>query len=137
MNNIAIPIIILCLLLLLFIFASINSKRVNKKRKSHLLNKLKDLQKQIENNDPIIRRDGIIRLDNLLSKAFQSRYNNNKTCGDNLKDSKRLFNKKLYQEIWDVHKIRNEIVHKDIDISLEGAKEAYKTYNISIQIVLR
>ena len=137
MDNIVIPIIILCLILLLFVFASENSKKATKKRRSHLLSKLNDLEKQIENTDPIIRRDAVIRLDNLLSKAFQTRYNNNKTCGDNLKDAKRLFSKKLYQEIWDVHKMRNEIVHKDIDITQDEAKQAYKIYKISIQTVLR
>jgi uncharacterized protein YutE (UPF0331/DUF86 family) len=137
MDNIIIPIIILSLVAILFLLASINNTHTQKKRKSHIYSKLENLYPQIESEDVIARRDAVIRLDNLLSKAFQARYNNNKSCADNLKDSKRLFKKNLYQELWDVHKLRNEIVHNDVDISISDAKEVFKIYKLSISNILK
>lgn len=136
-NPLLLPIIILVLIVILFIVASINSKKVPEKKKEKLFEKLDELKEQTESNDYIVRRDAVIRLDNLLSKALQVRYRNDISCGENLKMAKSLFIKRNYQEIWDVHKLRNDIVHRDVEVSEQQAKEAYKVYKMSINKILR
>ncbi len=116
--------------------ARINSLKVPSKKKNKIYSKLEDLKIQIEDDDIYARRDAIIKLDNLLSKALQIRYKNDLSCGENLKKAKNLFHRDKYQEIWDIHKIRNEIVHKDKEIGYDTAQRAYKVYKMAINKIL-
>ena len=125
-NQILFTIITLSLVAILFVLAAANSRRVPKRKRENLYKKLDGLKEQISSDDLFARRDAVIKLDNLLSKALQIRYNNQKSCGDNLKQAGKLFRKDKYQEIWDVHKLRNEIVHKDAEVSKEEVESAYK-----------
>ena len=89
-NQTVITIIILLLIALLFLIAYINSKKIPVKKKDEIFEKLNLLESQIKSPDDYARRDAIIKLDNLLAKAFNIRYGNDKQCGDNLKISKKL-----------------------------------------------
>jgi hypothetical protein len=132
-----ITIIILLLVCLLFLVAYINSKKIPEKKKDKIYEKLEEVRKQLDSNEIYARRDAIIKLDNLLGRALNLRYNNDSSFSDNLKYSKKLFNKREYQEIWDIHKKRNEIVHEDADISSSETDRAYKIYKIAIRRVLK
>ncbi len=135
-NSVIITILIVGLVIVLFVMARINSLQVPTRKREKIQKALKELDLQIQSQDLYARRDAIIRLDNLLSKALQTRYRNDSSCGDNLKNAKKLFKKEDYQKVWDVHKIRNAIVHKDEDISYDSAQEAYKVYKMAITKVL-
>ncbi len=136
-NSIILTITIVVLIAVLVVMARYNSKRVPLQKKSKVLKKLEDLREQSESEEVYARRDAIIKLDNLMSKSLQIRYNNESSCGDNLKNAKFLFRKDYYQEIWEVHKLRNEIVHKDADVSYDSAQQAYKIYKMAITKILR
>ena len=136
-NQTVITIIILLLVALLFLIAYINSKKIPVKKKEDILSKLSELENQIKSPDDYARRDAVIKLDNLLAKSLNIRYSNDKQCGDNLKISKKLFDKKLYQQLWDVHKLRNNIVHSDEDFPSVQAEEIYRIYKLGIKHVLK
>jgi uncharacterized protein YutE (UPF0331/DUF86 family) len=136
-NQTIITIIILLLIALLFLIAYVNSKKIPIKKKQEIFEKLNALESQIKSPDDYARRDAIIKLDNLLAKAFNIRYGNDKQCGDNLKVSKKLFDKQLYQQLWDVHKLRNDIVHNDEDVPSVQAEEIYRIYKLGIRHVLK
>ena len=136
-NQTVITIIILLLVALLFLIAYINSKKIPVKKKEEIFSKLSELENQIKSPDDYARRDAVIKLDNLLAKSLNIRYSNDKQCGDNLKISKKLFDKKLYQQLWDVHKLRNDIVHSDEDVPSVQAEEIYRIYKLGIKHVLK
>lgn len=92
---------------------------------------------QIENNDAYARRDAIIKMDNLLFKALQIRYKDTFDGIENLKKAKESFRKDTYQNIWNVHKLRNDIVHDDRDIEYNEAVNAYKIYKMAIYKILQ
>lgn len=135
-NQVVITIIILLLISILFILAYINSKRIPQRKKDQIYEKLEEIHIQVKSTEVYARRDAVIKLDNLLGKAFNIRYNNNNSCGDNLKIAKGLFDRKLYQRLWDAHKTRNEIVHKDRDISFSEAEDIYRIYKLGIKHIL-
>ena len=136
-NQTVITIIILLLVALLFLIAYINSKKIPLKKKEEIFSKLSELENQIKSPDDYARRDAVIKLDNLLAKSLNIRYSNDKQCGDNLKISKKLFDKKLYQQLWEVHKLRNDIVHSDEDVPSVQAEEIYRIYKLGIKHVLK
>lgn len=136
-NALIVTILILIAIAGLFVLVSSNQKQEKQKTKSRMLNALEALKAGAYNEDLARRRDTIIKLDNILSKALQYRLGNSKLCGDNLKLIKKRFKKDEYNKLWEVHKVRNKIVHDDLDISESEAQEAYKIYNISIHRILK
>lgn len=132
-----ITVVILLLICILFLIAYINGKRIPVAKKQKILERLKEIKVQIDSREVYARRDSLIRLDNLLGKALNIRYNNGGSCGENLKVAKQLFSKKEYQRLWDVHKLRNQVVHDDVDISQGEAEEAYRIYKMGINKILK
>lgn len=132
-----ITILILICVAVLFLLASQNQRKEKQKTISRMLNSLEALRAGACSDDIARRRDTIIKLDNILSKSLQYRLSNTSLCGDNLKLIKNRFKKNEYEKLWEVHKIRNKIVHDDLDITESEAQEAYKIYNISIHRILK
>lgn len=132
-----ITILILICVAILFLLASQNQRKEKQKAISRMLNSLEALKAGAASDDLARRRDTIIKLDNILSKALQYRLSNNNLCGDNLKLIKKRFKKNEYERLWEAHKIRNRIVHDDLDITESEASEAYKIYNMSIHRILK
>ena len=136
-NQIVITIVILLLISILFLVAYLNSKKIPQKKKDRIFEKLDEIEMQAKSIEGYARRDAVIKLDNLLGKAFNIRYSNDLTTGDNLKKAKSLFDKNLYQQLWDVHKVRNEIVHKDKEVSSTETEEIYRVYKLGIKHTLK
>ena len=132
-----ITILILICVAVLFLLASQNQRKEKQKTISRMLNSLEALREGACSDDIARRRDTIIKLDNILSKSLQYRLSNTSLCGDNLKLIKNRFKKNEYEKLWEVHKIRNKIVHDDLDITESEAQEAYKIYNMSIHRILK
>jgi hypothetical protein len=136
-DSLLITILILALITILFLLVASQQGKTSQNKKTKIYDKLYSLKESVGSEETSIRRDAIIKLDNLLSKSLQYRYSNDKNCGDNLKLAKKLFRKNDYQRIWDAHKIRNNIVHNDLDISKQEAIKAYNIYKLSIGKVLK
>lgn len=132
-----ITILILICIAVLFLLASQNQRQEKQKAISRMLNSLEALKAGAYSDDLARRRDTIIKLDNILSKSLQYRLSNTSLCGDNLKLIKKRFKKNEYERLWEVHKLRNRIVHDDFDITENEAQEAYKIYNMSIHRILK
>jgi len=73
----------------------------------------------------------------MLAKAFNYKYRNSNSCGYNLKKANKLFRKDTYKKLWDVHKLRNNIVHKDQLVTLNESKKAYHIYKLCIRKILK
>lgn len=131
-SSLYLPLLIVLLVVILFIFVAINGKKIDEKKKKRILEKLQALKEQIYSEELSLRRDGIIKLDNLLSKSLQLYFKNDLQCGENLKQAKRIFKKRLHERVWEAHKIRNKIVHDDYPISLEESKSVFEIYKMSI-----
>ena len=103
-NSVIITIVILFLVTVLFVFVSLNNNRISQGRKKKLLVKLEELRAFAYSNEPAIRRDAVIKLDNLLAKALQYYFNNTNLCGENLKLANKIFKKK--EEYWSNSEIK-------------------------------
>jgi hypothetical protein len=114
-----------------------NSSRKGARRKERMLSTLNNLKDNASSENDFERRDTIIRLDNLLAKALNYKYNNSETCGDNLKKASKLFRRDIYQNLWDVHKLRNDVVHNNRSISIEESRKAYHIYKMCINRILK
>lgn len=136
-NALIVTILILIAVAILFVLVASNQKQEKQKSRSRLLNSLEALKAGAYSEDLARRRDTIIKLDNILSKSLQYRLGNTKLCGDNLKLMGKFFRKDEYNKLWEVHKLRNRIVHDDLDIGESESENAYKIYNMSIHKILK
>ena len=132
-----ITVMILILIILLFAAVYLGGKKIDSSKKPDILNKIEELRLAITSLEGSSRRDAVVKLDNLLSKSLQLKYNNSLTCGDNLKKAKGTFSKKEYNSLWDAHKTRNNIVHDDYEIDEKEAEEVYHIYKSSIIKILK
>jgi len=136
-NAVIITILILIAVTALFIMVASGTRKERQKSISRMLNSLEALKAGASSDDLARRRDTVIKLDNILSKALQYRLGNTKLCGDNLKLINKRFKRTEYDRLWEAHKLRNRIVHDDLDVTESEAEEAYKIYNMSIHRILK
>lgn len=130
-------ILTLLMISIIFLLSRINASKKSGKKKSRMLTMLDNLKENASSDNEFERRDTIIRLDNLLAKALNYRYSNNNSCGENLKKADRLFRKDTYQNLWDAHKLRNEVVHNNRSLSIEESERAYHVYKLCIKKILK
>jgi len=69
--TVIITIVILALISILFIVVSLANKKIDKSKKNEMYDKLKELEMGMHSLDGAIRRDTVVKLDNLLSKSLQ------------------------------------------------------------------
>jgi hypothetical protein len=136
-NAVIITILILIAVAVLFIMVASGTRKERQKSISRMLNSLEALKAGASSDDLARRRDTVIKLDNILSKALQYRLGNTNLCGDNLKLINKRFKRAEYDRLWEAHKLRNRIVHDDLDVTESEAEEAYKIYNMSIHRILK
>lgn len=122
---------------IIFLLALSKSRGIPSEEKSKILKQLDDLRYSMSLNNSASNRDGIVRLDSLLSKSLQLKNKNSLNCGENLKKSKIFIGRTYYEEIWQFHKLRNSIVHENIEISNQHAVDAYKIYFAVINKLLK
>ncbi len=136
-NSLFLSIIILLLIAVLFVMVSINTKKIDQKKREKIIKELYSLEKSINSEEIAVRRDAIIKLDNLLSKSLQLYFKNDSSCGENLKSAEKIFRKREYNRLWEAHKMRNKVVHDDYTVSKEEAREAFQIYKISVNKILK
>lgn len=129
--------IILILISILFFAVYLAQKNISKGKAKKLIERLEQLQSGALSSEMSVRRDTVIKLDNLLSKSLQYYFSNTDMCGDNLKLAKKIFRRDEYNNLWEAHKTRNRIVHDDYDISADDSKKVYNIYRSAILKILR
>jgi len=111
--NIQIVIAIIAVLIILFLlFLGLSGGKSKQKWKEQVANKLSFLSKQAQNKSELNQRNLLIEADKLLDHVFKEKRISGDTMGERLKSTKKLYDKKLYNQIWEAHKARNKLVHE-------------------------
>lgn len=135
-TSVILSVTILLLIVVLFVLVSLNNKKVDGKKREKIIKEAYSLKKAVVSDELAVRRDAIIKLDNLLSKSLQLYFRNDFSCGENLKMASKLFKKRAYDRLWNAHKLRNKVVHDDYAVSKDEAKKAHEVYKDSIIKIL-
>lgn len=132
-----ITVVLLLLVALLFLLAGSANRRISTSRKAAIYQDFAKIYSNAVSEEPSVRRDSFIKMDNMLAKVLQLYMSNHENCGTNLKLAKKAFSKKLYNNIWEVHKIRNSIVHDDLEVSKKESSKAFEIYKMSLMSLLK
>lgn len=125
-------IIILGLILISFVFISSNKKGIHKLDVEKYRVKYLEIENNLKKDDDLSYHMTIINADKLLDQALKDIGFSGSTMAERLKSANLKF--KNNNKVWNVHKLRNRIVHeqnvvltyRDCEIALLSFKEALK-----------
>lgn len=135
--SLVLTLIVLISILIVFLVALAKTRDLPTEEVLKIQKQLDEVKYLMSLNNPAVNRDGIVRLDAMLSKSLQLKNKNTLNCGDNLKISKVFIGRTYYEDIWHFHKLRNSIVHENIEISNQNAIDAYRVYSSVINKLLK
>ncbi len=124
-------IIILIIFAVLFVLALIFLKPKEPEWKDSAR---KSLNKLIHRQSTTDHKLLLLEADKLLDFCLEHKGVEGDTLGDRLKKSKRFFPWKQYQQIWEAHKARNQMVHDiDFQVNQNELQEHYEVLKKSIK----
>ena len=133
MDGIYIAIIVVVVLIVAVILMG---GRSNETEKKEISNKMVEYEK-LSRGDEAARRDAVVRMDTLLGRAFKCAGVRGETVGEQLKNAKNLFDRRAYDNLWKAHKLRNTLVHEDVNASSREVQDAVKSFKSSISRLIK
>ena len=110
-----------------------NGSKARRKQMYEKLNECLDMAR----GDRAAKTQAIIRLDTLLGDSLSYAGVSGESVGEKLKNAKKLYERKKYDQIWSAHKLRNRLVHEHYDITDKEAEIAVATLNSAIRRLLK
>lgn len=105
--------IVLGIILLLFIIGSVLVTSQSDDWKEPIKKQLSAItRKTNKTHDIYVLKSLLIEIDTLLGDAMNKTGIKGESTGARLKNAKPFYEKKLYNEIWNAHKLRNKMVHE-------------------------
>lgn len=113
MNEIYLLLIVILPVLILSVLYLLKLSKTDKGWKKEVKNKLASIEIKLKPDAQVDTLKAIIiDSDKLLDYAFKMKGFKGETMGDRLKSAKDYFEKDLYNNIWEAHKLRNNLVHE-------------------------
>ena len=121
------------LLFVALIFMSRGADRSTRKEIYEQMEKCYELAK----GDTSSQKDAVIRLDSLLGRSLSYAGVKGESVGAKLKNARSLYDRKVYDDIWSAHKIRNKLVHEQYELTHSEAEAAISTLTSAIRRLLK
>lgn len=107
---------------------------LDRRDKDVVLQKWNEILKMLDAGGPSHFRQAILEADKLTNFVLGRIQVSGETMGQRLKSAGNRFSPKIYQGLWDAHKIRNRLVHEmDNEILNYEAKEAVEKYKAALK----
>ena len=74
----------------------------------------------------------IIDADKLLDHAMKAARIRGSTMGERLKNADKSLGS-IYQSVWEAHKLRNRLVHEDVNLKKKDVDQAMRTYHKALK----
>jgi len=109
--------------------------RKNKKHKlssddqKQIILKHREIEKMAESDNMYELRHAVIEADKLVDFILKKKGYNGETFADRLRNAEKDINKNLYQNLWNAHKVRNQIAHDEIKIEISKIKNVIRILN--------
>lgn len=87
------------------------NKTAKPETKENISREWKNIQVLLNGKSPSQLRQALISADKCVDNALKD-FVDGETMGERLKNADNLFDRDLYNKIWDAHKVRNTLVHE-------------------------
>jgi hypothetical protein len=121
-------------LLVVAMFTVGSSDKSHKREK--IYKELKQCRKLMKGGESA-RKDCLIRMDVLLGKSLGYAGVKGRSVGDKLKNADKLFDRDLYNKLWEGHKFRNRVVHENESVSGRKLRSTVKYFSTAIKRLLK
>ena len=92
----------------------------------YLISKRNEIEELLRSDNQIELRHAVMEADKLIDWILKKKGYSGVTFADRLRSAKKDIPEHIYNNIWQGHKIRNQIAHEDRDINLEILKASTK-----------
>ncbi len=99
-------------------FSPAHKQEINKKRL--------EIEKIASSDNIIELKHAVIEADKLVDKILKLKGYGGQTFADRLRSAEEYVDQKTYQDLWDGHKVRNQIAHSEDSFNQQDLKIAIK-----------
>lgn len=92
---------------------------------------------ELAKGDISSRKDAVIKLDSLLGKSLSYAGVKGDSVGERLKNARDLFDRRVYDDIWKAHKLRNRLVHEQHEPAKNETDKAVSVLTSAIRRLLK
>ncbi len=128
--------IVAVVVILIFMVLLVTGDKKDSRVRDKLRKDFNEILKLKDGNDSE-RRDCIVRLDAILGQSLKYAGFKGQTVGERLKDSGKFFQRKNYDGIWKAHKLRNRLVHEQVEMSAVEFRDAIKYFKLAVNKLLK
>lgn len=115
-------------------FKKIFGKKQHKFDKTTNFKKWYEIEKMLDTKDVIHAEQAIIRADKFFDAQLKHIGIQGETFADRLRNYQNHFNKNTYEQIWQAHKLRNQISHdEEHKTTLEECKSALEKFRRGLE----
>ncbi len=104
------------------------SKRAGRFNRVQLLAQYAQIEQLIDSGDTIHAAQAVVRADSFLDGVMKQAGGQGSSFGERLRSLEGEFDRSLYQQLWDAHKLRNRIAHEHPQISVGQARSALQAF---------
>jgi hypothetical protein len=100
--------------------------RLSVSDQKYLISKKNEIEGLLHSEDQIELRHAVMEADKLIDWILKTKGYSGATFADRLRSAEKDIPGNIYNNIWQGHKVRNQIAHEDKDINLEILKISVK-----------
>lgn len=103
-------------------------KRPGRFNREEMLVKWNAIEILLQSGDQIHAAQAVVRADTYLDEVMKRVGSRGETFADRIKSLESKFSRDAYQQIWNAHKLRNQLAHQHLDISVNQARSALAAF---------
>ena len=97
---------------------------ISKEEQNAIRSKAREIEKLASSDNIIELKHAVMEADKLVDKVLRLKGYGEGTFADRLKKAEQYTDRKVYQDLWDGHKVRNRLAHDESHISENELKGA-------------
>lgn len=107
-------------------FRGKKKERLSAEDRSYIIEKRHEIEELQKSDKMIELKHAVLEADKLVDFILKKRGYRGETFAERLRSAEDYLDHRVYQDIWDGHKIRNQIAHDNINISQEILRSSVK-----------
>lgn len=103
--------------------------------KQYIIAKRRQIDELTKSDNQIELRHAVLEADKLVDFVLKKKNYSGQTFADRLRSAENNIPKNVYNNIWDGHKLRNQIAHEDGQINNLALKQAVKNLLSYVEVI--
>ena len=109
--------------------------RISGVDKQAIITKRSEIEQLVSSDNVIELKHAVMEADKLVDKVLRLKGYGEGTFADRLKKAEQYTDRRVYQDLWDGHKVRNRIAHDESHISENALRGAVKKLLSYVRII--